>query len=235
MIWTDCDSETIRQELADKLETFNTLHQQVLKDEREALILFQIIDANISPEEQPFIHLLTTFSIPPEDVFTEHFPLSSHLAHLRGASDSDLRHFLRSITSYYSKPQGASSAHDRKQWQGPWEMQAAFPLLTLLVRLVGSNIQVCKIFEEEEGFGLLEILWHKSSSSQESSCRQIRTWVVIALGEVVYQLPSLDRDLFINDWTFVLHEVYNHIGIIEEALSIHSMVHHLLVQLAELK
>ena len=235
----------VRHELADQLDTFTSHHRQdyivqfsedgLSVDGILAMLSFQGADVDIPSGNRSFIRLLATFSIRSEDVFTGYFPLSSHVEYLQKIPSSALRPFFKGIVSYYSKSQGLPSADGRQQEKDTWEMQTLFPLLTLVVRLIDSDKKACKIFEEEGLFDLLEILWQKSNLSPETQCRQIRVWIVIALGEVVYQLSFLNRYLFITNWNFIMDEVYTEGVILEQALSTRSVVHHLLVLLADIE
>ena len=119
---------------------------------------------NTHTSKLSFIHHLGTYSIVPEEVFTEKFPLAHFLHIPRGT----VRLFVRSLLS--------------ERWGSSLHPDATFPLLTFIVRLLRSSGYIYTIIKEERVIYFLERIWGQSSSFGDSECSMIRVWVIIALG-----------------------------------------------------
>lgn len=157
------------------------------------------------------------YSLQSEDVFTDSFPLISQVLYLQTAPEEVLRSFVEIVWSHqYS--------------------DSIFPLLVSITRITYSSASARKVFIEEGLFDFLGTVWGNSRCYLDDKRQRIRICIMIALSVV---LCYSSRDTYYRAMTsrpcqHVIIEAYIDRGIIEKALIVSSIVHHLLVSLAHL-
>ena len=157
------------------------------------------------------------YSLRPEDVFADSFPLISQVVYLQTASEEVLRSFTEVVWSHkYS--------------------DTVFPLLVSITRITYLSTSARKVFIEEGLLDFLGTVWGSSRSYQDDKRQQIRICIVIALGAV---FCHSSRDTYYRSMTsrpcqHIIIEAYIDRGIIEKALIVSPIVHHLLIALAQL-
>ena len=155
------------------------------------------------------------YSLQSEDVFTDSFPLISQVLYLQTAPNEVLRSFAKVVWSHqYS--------------------DTVFPLLVSITRIAYSSTSAHNVFVEEGFLDFLETVWRNSRFYQDDKCQRIRVWIVIALGvischsshDAYYQSTSSPP------CQYIVIEACIDRCIIEKALLVSPIVHHLLISLA---